>query len=134
MYPGSRSNIPLVLAMMVTTALAFAANGDGYAVKDQLNYIPVIYKLLDPDLYSTDYFFIQSSGTMTVWTYAVSALARLWELQSIFLVGYVISLLAYLGAIYALAFMLCEDRITSLAAALIVVIFKPFGGIDPYFI
>ena len=121
------------MALAFTTLLAFITNGYAYPVNDQFNYIPFILKFLDPDLYGSDYFFLQSSGSKTIWPYIISILARVWQLETVFLFGYLIALFAYLALIYALGYFLCGDRLVALAGVLILVIFKPFATIDNYY-
>lgn len=123
----------VVPALTFFTLLAIITNGYAYPVNDQFNYIPFILKFLDSDLYGSDYFFLQSSGSKTIWPYAMSILARVWQLETVFLLGYVIALFAYLALIYALGYFMCGDRLMAMAGVLILVIFKPFATMDNYF-
>lgn len=115
----------VLLFLAVTTFLTLGVNGYKYAYSDQAFYIPLIEKSIDPEVFTRDYLFGQLSAKSTLWVSTVALLARWFDLQWIFFIGYLLSLFGFLSATYALAFALFRNRGVAVLAVLLVVPFKP---------
>ncbi len=117
-----------IILIVLATFIALILNGYRYGVSDQAIYIPVIHKILQPDLFKNDFLFEQPSGEYNLLIPVVALLSKIFGLQWVFFIGYFLSLLGIFWVIYKLTYALSSSRGAGHLAVLFLLISIPVAG------
>jgi len=117
-----------ILFLLLITILGLLINGYHYDTVDHALYIPMIDRTLEPALFPNDYLFDEPSEEYNFWLPIVTLLARLFPLEWIFFVGYVLTRFGLFWAIYHLSLNLFGRRGAAALAVLLLILPKPIGG------
>ena len=118
----------VIVFLLLTSTVGLAINGYRYGFNDHAFYIPMIDRLVNPDLFPEDYLFDEPSGEYNFWIPAMAMLARFFPLNWIFFLGYILTRFALFWAIYHLSINLFNSRGAAVLAVLFLVIPKSVGG------
>jgi len=118
----------VIVFLLLISAVGLLVNGYRYGFNDHAFYIPMIDRLVNPDLFPRDYLFDEPSGEYNFWILAMATLARFFPLEWIFFLGYILTRFALFWAIYHLSLNLFNSRGAAALAVLFLVIPKPVGG------
>lgn len=106
------------LIITVLTLISPLLYGYYFGVLDHHHYLPYINKLLDPELYTSDYYFSQPHYLYSLFNWVIAGLSR-WlnmSLSWVFLIVYLASLWLLNLAVYYLALTLfCQRTVSYLA-------------------
>lgn len=116
------------LFLLLATIFGLMLNGYRYGASDQALYIPMIDRAVNPDLFSDDFLFDEPSGEYNFWLPIMATLARLFPLEWIFFITYVLTRFGLFCAIYHLALNLFGDRRTAILSVLLVLVPERVGG------
>jgi hypothetical protein len=117
-----------ILFLFMIVILGMLINGYFYDFVDQAMYIPMIDRTLNPALFSNDFLFDEPSEEYNFWLPVIKLLARLFPLEWIFFVGYVLILFGLFWAVYHVSLNLFNCRGAAGLAVLLLVIPKVIGG------
>ena len=121
-------NLLLYCFLFLATAMALILNAYRYGVSDQAIYIPVIHKILQPELFKNDLLFEQPSGEYNLLLPVVALLSKIFGLQGVFFIGYFFSFFGVFWVIYKLTYSLSNDRGAAYLAVLLLLISRSVAG------
>jgi len=114
--------------LFFATAIALILNAYHYGVSDQAIYIPVIHKILQPDLFKNDLLFEQPSGEYNLLLPVAALFSKIFGLQWTFFIGYFLSFFGVFWVVYKLAFALSGKRGAAYLAVLFLLITRSIAG------
>jgi len=121
-------NLLFYCFLFLATSIALILNGYRYGVSDQAIYIPVIHKILQPDLFKNDLLFEQPSGEYNLLMPVVALLSKIFGLQWVFFIGYFLSFFGVFWVVYKLTYVLSGERGAAYLAALFLLISLGVAG------
>ena len=110
--------------------------GYGYGSSDQDEFIPLLLHLIQPDLFENDWFVNSQTASFSIRTYLVYLLRGLCYIFPPWIAVLGVYALSWMGiatAVFALGYRLTEDRLASIAAMFLALVFTPLwtlGGND----
>jgi hypothetical protein len=117
--------LPIIL---VVSAISIFINGYQFGVSDQLLYIPVIHKILDPGLYQNDMLFEQQSGYYTLFLYITAYLTKIFGMEWTFFILYFIATFILFFSVYKISISLFRSEWTGYIAIALCFLTRPIGG------
>ena len=124
----SKEKLTHYLITLLASIAAVVTHGYQFAVSDQEIFIPYVLKWEDPSLFANDQLFNQPSAGASLFYPIFGLLARYFNLEAIFFLGYLIFQLFFFLAIYRLAFVILKDRKLAYLALLPFFLPKFIGG------
>ena len=118
----------VIVFLLLGSTIGLAINGYRYSFSDHAFYIPMIDRLVNPDLFLEDYLFDEPSGEYNFWIPAMAILAQVFPLEWIFFLGYILTRFALFWAIYHLSLNLFNSQGAAVLAVLFLVTPKSVGG------
>ncbi len=125
-----------VVVILISFGLYIFRFGYGYGSSDQDEVLPYLLKLLDQDLFQTDWFVQSQVDHFNVRTWFVYGLRALcifmtpfWAISSVYLVSW----FGCAAALYRLSYQLTDSQLASLLCVPIILVLTPFwtlGGND----
>lgn len=122
----------IFFTVTVLSLLAFILHGYYFGVSDQEIFIPYILKSTDNQLFPGDLLFNQSSANASFFYSLIALLSKYLNLQTIFLMGYLMFQIIFFFSIYKLAYVLTKRRDLAIAALLPFLVPKFIGGTANY--
>lgn len=96
--------------ILTLSLLAFVVHGYQFAVSDQEIFIPFIYKYQDKSLFLNDQIFNQISSSASLYYPILGTFVKHLDIQSVFIVSYLIFNYVFFIAIYKLAASIFNDK------------------------
>src|SRR3990167_3809562 len=124
----SKEKLTHYLITLLASIAAVVTHGYQFAVSDQEIFIPYVLKWEDPSLFANDQLFNQPSAGASLFYPIFGLLARYFNLEAIFFLGYLIFQLFFFLAIYRLAFVILKDRKLAYLALIPFFLPKFIGG------
>lgn len=116
------------LLLLTFSIIAVIMHGYQFAISDQEIVIPYILKSQNPTLFPNDILFNQSSAHASLFYSFIGLLAKFFDLQAIFFVGYLIFQVAFFAAIYRLSNVLLKNEKLAYFSLLPFLLPKFIGG------
>jgi hypothetical protein len=123
-------HVGLISFLFFLTILSMVSNGYQFGIGDQVNYLPYMYKIVDPELFNHDYFLLQSSAEKSIWVLAFGELGKKIDIERLFFFGFAASLFLYFAIAYSVSFSIFRDRAAAVFFLFFLFVFKPLGTGD----
>ncbi len=121
-----------IAILFFLSAISLLIHGYHYAVSDQAIFIPYILKFQNTLLYPNDILFTQSSATSSIFYFLIAQATKVFEIQVVFFVGYLIFQFVFIWAIWSLANTLLGNKKLSYIAVLPFLLPKFIAGTSTY--
>lgn len=116
------------LIILILAAIALFVHGYQFGVSDQHIFIPYILKAADPALFPNDILFSQPSASASLFYPIMGHLSLYFDLQLIFLIGFLIFQYLFFIGIYKIAIKLLKNSYLAYLSLLPFVLPKFIGG------
>lgn len=134
-----KDNLLIFVFIVFSTFLTLIVNSYRYGVSDQRVYIPLIDKILQPELFPNDLLFEQPQEKYSLLLPVIAGFVRVFGLQWAFFVGYFLTVLVIFLVVYHLAYAITGTKGAACLAVLVLVISQNIAGtqtatIEKYFV